>query len=85
MSRKKDIQSLLHIVAALRGISEEEAGRQLARDSARKLRWRRQKIEHANRPVDPDFMRRWEELEKQSAKILAETRLCNHPEHPTVQ
>ena len=88
MSRKKDIETIVRAVSAIRGVSEEEARRQLERDSARKLRWRRRKFEYANRPIDPELMRQFGEINKESANMLAKLRereIRTHQEHSTVQ
>ncbi len=85
MSRKKDINSIAPLVTKLRGVDEPEARRQLAKDSARKLRWRRKMVESARRPLDVGLMRDWSEINKRAGQLLAEMRVRNFPAHETVQ
>ena len=84
MSRRKDVDSIAKVVAILRGIEEPEARRQLAKDSARKLRWRRKTIESANHPMDESLMQEFEKINKRSGQLLAEMRGRNFPAHQTV-
>jgi hypothetical protein len=72
MSRKKDIEFLAHRAALIRGVGEAEARQQLAKESARKLRWRRRKVEWAARPLDPELTRKFDEVNAEASRLLSQ-------------
>lgn len=88
MSRKKNIDVIAPILAQLQGIDEGEARRQLARESARKLRLRRKVLEWVINPVrDPDFPRlidEFEEMNRQAGQMFAAIGSTNSSAPPTV-